>query len=73
MNALGEGGDTAARRCSHIIGISDPHRAFAYNVAALQANPNLPAGLTVTGVIYDVATGRADTVVESVQFCGAVA
>ena len=45
------------------IGLTDPHKAVAYDVAALQANPNLPAGLTVTGMVYDVATGQVETVV----------
>jgi carbonic anhydrase len=29
----------------------------------LKANPNLPGGFTVTGLVYDVTTGRIDTVV----------
>jgi carbonic anhydrase len=46
------------------IAIADPYKAVAYDVAALQANPHLPAGLTVTGVVYDVATGKVETVVQ---------
>ncbi|MFU2325621.1 carbonic anhydrase [Pseudomonas sp. NFX98] len=43
--------------------IDDPYKAVAVDVAALKANPNLPGGFTVTGLVYDVATGRIDTVV----------
>lgn len=44
------------------IAIADPYKSVALDVAALQANPALPAGLTVTGMVYDVATGRTETV-----------
>lgn len=44
------------------IAIADPYKAVALDVAALQANPALPEGLTVTGMVYDVATGRTVTV-----------
>ena len=43
--------------------IDDPYKAVGVDVAALKANPNLPGGFTVTGLVYDVATGRVDTVV----------
>jgi carbonic anhydrase len=43
--------------------IADPHRAVAMDVAALKANAALPAALTVTGVVYDVTTGKVETVV----------
>ncbi|WP_419710248.1 carbonic anhydrase [Pseudomonas sp. NFX224] len=43
--------------------IDDPYKAVAVDVAALKANPNLPGGFTVSGLVYDVATGRIDTVV----------
>lgn len=43
--------------------ISDPYAAVKRDVAALQANPDTPAGLTVTGMVYDVATGKIDIVV----------
>ena len=45
------------------LAITDPYKAVAVDVAAVKANPRLPAGLVVTGVVYDVATGRVDTVV----------
>lgn len=43
--------------------IDDPYQSVALDIAALKANPNLPADLVVTGLVYDVATGRIDTVV----------
>ena len=38
--------------------VGDPYAAVAVDVAALKANPSLPAGVIVSGVVYDVATGR---------------
>jgi carbonic anhydrase len=43
--------------------ITDPYQAVALDVAALRENPNLPAGVTVSGLVYDVKTGRVTTVV----------
>lgn len=43
--------------------VADPYKAVAVDVAALKAHPNLPGGFTVTGLVYDVATGRIHTVV----------
>ncbi|WP_428376215.1 carbonic anhydrase [Lichenicoccus sp.] len=43
--------------------INNPHAAVALDVAALKANPNLPGGLAVSGIVYDVATGRVEVVV----------
>lgn len=45
------------------VGIVDPYKAVEYDVASLHANPNLPTGMTVTGMVYDVATGKVTTVV----------
>jgi carbonic anhydrase len=45
------------------LAIDDPYKALAIDVAALKANPNLPGGFTVTGLVYDVTTGLIDTVV----------
>jgi len=36
----------------------NPHKAVAVDVAALKANPLLPGGFLVTGIVYDVTTGR---------------
>jgi carbonic anhydrase len=43
--------------------ITNPRKAVAVDVSALKANPMLPGGLQVTGLVYDVATGRIETVV----------
>lgn len=45
------------------LAITDPYAAVAIDVAALKANPQLPAEMMVTGMVYDVATGRVQTVV----------
>lgn len=45
------------------LAIADPYQAVAVDVAALKANPLLPGGFTVTGLVYDVATGHVETVV----------
>jgi carbonic anhydrase len=47
--------------------INDPYKAVAVDVAALKANPNLPASFTVTGLVYDVATGKVEVVVPPAQ------
>jgi carbonic anhydrase len=43
--------------------IMDPYKAVALDVAALKANPDLSGGFMISGVVYDVATGRIETVV----------
>lgn len=45
------------------LAIDDPYQAVAIDVAALKANLQLPGGFKVSGLVYDVATGRIDTVV----------
>ncbi|MFK3970979.1 carbonic anhydrase [Pseudomonas sp. NPDC087358] len=45
------------------LAIADPYQAVAIDVAALKANPQLPGDFTVTGMVYDVLTGRVETVV----------
>ena len=45
------------------LSISDPYLSVSIDVAALKANPQLSSALTVTGVVYDVATGKTATVV----------
>jgi carbonic anhydrase len=45
------------------LAITDPYEAVQIDVAALRSNPNFPAGFTVSGVVYDVETGRVETVV----------
>jgi carbonic anhydrase len=43
--------------------IDDPYEAVALDVAALRASDRVPGGYTVSGLVYDVATGRLDVVV----------
>jgi carbonic anhydrase len=45
------------------LAIDDPYEAVVIDVAALKANPQLPGGFMVSGVVYDVATGRVEVVV----------
>ena len=45
------------------LAIADPHKAVAVDVAALKANPLLPGGFLVSGLVYDVASGRIELVV----------
>ncbi len=45
--------------------IDAPEKSVAVDVAALRANPRLPGGFRVTGLVYDVATGRIDVMVPS--------
>ena len=45
------------------LAITDPYKAIAIDVAALEADPNLPGGITVTGLVYDVKTCLIETVV----------
>lgn len=49
------------------LAITNPHAAVAVDIAALRANPMLSDQLTVTGLVYDVATGRIETAVPSAQ------
>ena len=44
------------------LAIADPHKAVAVDVAALKSNPLLPGGFLVSGLVYDVATGRIELV-----------
>jgi len=43
--------------------VTDPHASVRVDVAALRANPNLPGDIVASGLVYDVATGRVETVV----------
>ena len=45
------------------LAIDDPYESVALDVAVLKTIPTLPAALTVTGLVYDVATGLVKTVV----------
>lgn len=43
--------------------LADPRASLAADLAALHANPMLPRGLVVSGLLYDAVTGRIETVV----------
>jgi carbonic anhydrase len=43
--------------------LADPRRTLTSDVTQLQANPFLPKNLAVTGLLYDVHTGRVEVVV----------
>lgn len=43
--------------------VTEPYEAVRLDVAALKANESLPAGFTITGIVYDVANGKTVTVV----------
>jgi len=45
------------------LAITDPYKSVAVDVAALKANPQLPGGFLVTGLVYDVHTGKVEVVV----------
>ena len=45
------------------LGVEDPWKSAAVDVAALKANPFLPGEFLVTGLVYDVATGLIDIAV----------
>jgi carbonic anhydrase len=42
--------------------VEDPRAAVAGDIELLARNPMLPADLSVTGVVYDVTTGRVEVV-----------
>ncbi len=41
---------------------SDPHEGIRVDIEALAGNPEVPASLSVTGLVYDVASGRVKLV-----------
>ncbi len=43
--------------------ITDPYKSVVHDIAALRANEQLSDGVMVTGLVYDVTTGRVATVV----------
>lgn len=49
------------------LAITDPYKSVAVDIAALRANPDIPGGYTVFGLVYDVATGTVETVVPPAQ------
>ena len=47
--------------------ITDPYEAVRLDVAALRSNTSLPAALMVSGVVYDVGTGKVEIVVPAAR------
>lgn len=45
------------------LAVTDPYAAVKIDVAALKANPELPGGFIVSGLVYDVATGHTQVIV----------
>ncbi len=45
------------------LAVEDPYAAVAVEVAMLRHSPDVPAAFIITGMVYDVATGRIETVV----------
>jgi carbonic anhydrase len=45
--------------------VTDPHEAVALDVALLRTIPVLPAAWLLSGLVYDVATGKIEVVVPS--------
>ncbi len=43
--------------------VSDPRAAVAVDVASLRADPRVPRDWVVSGLVYDVHTGRVEVVV----------
>jgi hypothetical protein len=53
----------------HALAITDPHKSVVVDVAALKANPQLPGGFLVSGLVYDVATGRIEILLSRPLCC----
>ncbi len=49
------------------LAITNPYKAVAVDIETLKANPHVSEGYTVTGLVYDVATGKVETVVPPTQ------
>jgi len=47
--------------------VTDPRAAVALDVAALRAIPALPGSWLISGLVYDVATGRVEVVVPAAR------
>ena len=45
--------------------VTDPRTSVAVDVAALRANPALPGGWLVSGLVYDIATGLVEAVIQA--------
>ena len=47
--------------------VTDPYKAVAQDVGEWKSNPGIPGGFMISGVVYDVATGRIQVVVPPAQ------
>jgi carbonic anhydrase len=52
------------------LAIDDPYKSVEIDVAALKANPNMPGDATVTGLVYDVTTGKVEITVPTARLRG---
>jgi len=43
--------------------ITDPRKAVAMDIAAYKSNPNIPGGFMISGLVYDIATGKIEIIV----------
>jgi carbonic anhydrase len=43
--------------------IADPRKAVVMDVDAYKANPDLPGGFMISGLVYDVSTGKIEVIV----------
>lgn len=53
--------------------VTDPYKAVALDVAAWKAHADVPGEFMISGVVYDVATGRIEIVVPPTRLRGAEA
>ncbi|CAN5209655.1 carbonic anhydrase [soil metagenome] len=44
------------------LAITDPHKAVAHDIAAVKADPKFADDLVVSGMVYDVKSGRVEVV-----------
>jgi carbonic anhydrase len=47
--------------------ITDPRKAVAMDVAAYKSNKELPGGFIISGVVYDIPTGKIEIIVPPSQ------
>lgn len=47
--------------------VTDPRKAVAMDVAAYKANKDIPGGFMISGLVYDVSTGKIEIVVPPSQ------
>jgi carbonic anhydrase len=47
--------------------VTDPRKAVAMDVAAYKANKDIPGGFMISGLVYDVSTGKIEIIVPPSQ------